>query len=220
MVLSTIRQSLFVLPVLILTVAISSAMAVEANYGLDSSSKMDTVRFSSRAKLEFIEGTTTQISGYLRFDPEHTSDRISGILEVDLVSLNTGIDVRDEHMRERHLQTDLFPKSWFKLASVSGLPEKLQFDTTYSARASGAFYLHGICRQVEARLTVSRILIQLEESLSVTASFEIKLSDFGIKHPRALFMKLAKVIDIEVTFQSKVSDSVDSIELPQWEEKN
>ena len=220
MVRSITNHKLLILVVLVSAFCLLTTPASAGEYQLDPSNASDTVRFNSRAKLEFIEGTTTQIRGYLHFDPENSADSVSGILEVDLASLKTGIGVRDEHMRERHLHTDKFPKAWFQLSSVSGLPQTLRQDTTYAATANGAFYIHGVHRQVEARLTVRRILVESNESLLVTATFEITLDDFEIKRPRALFLKLAKVIEVTVIFRASESEVESTIELPTWKSKD
>ncbi len=53
----------------------------------------------------------------------------------------------------------------------------------------------------------------------VFATFSVKLDDYGIPRPKALFMKLAETIDVSVIFTARKGLSGDRIQLPDWVEK-
>jgi len=161
----------------------------------------DTVRFESQAKLEFIEGTTHSIIGYLDFDPANTALPVSGKLRVDAASLKTGIDLRDEHMRERHLHTHEYPFVEFVLQSVAGLPAVMTPGTSYPIEVSGQFTVHGVTKAITARATATVSAgADQKPTLTVTATFPIKLDDYGVPRPKALFLKLAETLDVTVIF--------------------
>ncbi len=161
----------------------------------------DTVRFESQAKLEFIEGTTHSIVGYLDFVPANPAFPVSGKLRVDAASLKTGIDLRDEHMRERHLQTNEYPFVGFELQSVVGLPAVMTPGTSFPIEVSGQFTVHGVTKAIKAKATATVTTgADGKPMLAVTARFPIKLDDYGVPRPKALFLKLAETLDITVTF--------------------
>lgn len=181
-----------------------------ATFYVSGTPESDSVIFASDAKLEFIEGKTNSIVGLITFDPANTQGPASGRLRVDAATLKTGIELRDEHMRERHLHTAQFPFIEFVLKSVSGLPPQLAAATTDSFRISGDFTVHGKTLPISAPATV--LLMpgsdSTSQSLLVTASFEIKLDDYGVPRPKMLLLKLAETIKIYVRFVASTKNPV------------
>lgn len=202
------------------SVVLMAGLANARSYSTSSSNESDTVYFRSPAKLEFVEGATNNISGSIDMIEDHASAGITGIFQVDLRTLKTGIDLRDEHMRERHLQTEKYPFAYFTFDSVTGCPPILKSDTTYDVRAAGKFYIHGVWRQVAVTAEVRSAISQTgAESISVRARFSVKLDDFGIPRPKALFLKLAETINIEVIFTAANNLPAPTITLPEWSER-
>lgn len=133
----------------LLLVMILAARGLSAGtWVVDQDPNHDTVYFRSTARLEFVQGKTSNIDGSFQFDPANTSSAISGKLRVDLRTLKTGIDMRDEHMREKHLQTDQFPFAYFELSGVKGLPAQIVAGTSYPDTVAGYFYIHGVSERL------------------------------------------------------------------------
>ena len=191
-----------------------SAQAAEFSVGGPETA--DSVFFRSTAKLEFIEGKTANISGSIQCEPTDMTLPVSGVLRVDLRTLKTGIDLRDQHMRERHLDTDEFPFAYFAIDSISGLPESLANETEHAATVFGYFYIRGVKRSLQADVTVNFSGQPETQRIVATATFTIELEDYGIPHPKALFMKLAETIEIELRFVARRSTSVAPLQLPDW----
>lgn len=187
---------------------------VAAPYATKPEANADTVYFRSDAKLEFIEGTTSAI----RADFNLTDSTVTGRAEVDLRLLKTGIDTRDEHMRDRHLHTKEYPYAYFQLDRIAGLPTSWKADSTYSFDGYGTFSIHGTRRPI----TVSLEVMPSGEgaaSFAVRSRFAINLDDFGIERPRALFLKLAETIKVEVIFHAYRDLPSHKILLPDWKEQ-
>ena len=200
---------------LILSALTSSALAVD--YGVGPLNESDTVFFNSSAKLEFIQGTTQHINGSFSFDPNNLSEGPKGILRVDLRTLKTGIDKRDEHMRDSHLHTDKYPYAYFELLSADALPPQMAFDSVYQVKAKGNFYIHGHFRAVEPDLHIVRKEIPTSgEFILVTAKFDLNLDEYKIPRPKALFLKLAETIEIRVVFIGSTQSTAQPVELPDW----
>src|SRR5262249_4242603 len=105
------------------------------------------VVFTSKAPTETFQGKTNRMEGTLTLDPTAVGDSITVHLEVDLASLDTGKKMRNEHMRENHLETDKYPKAIFDGAAVlSPAGAKLDPGKTIAFQIEGTFALHGVSR--------------------------------------------------------------------------
>jgi len=193
--------------------------ALAVSYGVAGNPETDTVSFASSATLEFIEGKTTKLVGGFDFDPTHPDSAVTGMLRADLASLKTGIELRDEHMREKNLQTDKFPYAYFQLLSVSGMPDTVKPGEVYSVVGDGYFFIHGVKRKIAPRIQfLIPTDVDSDSKVNVSALFSLKLDDYGIKRPKALFLKLAETIDVSVMFSAHKDLSVADIQLPEWSE--
>jgi polyisoprenoid-binding protein YceI len=207
------RMIQVLLGVMVLTVAVQGA-----SFGVRNDPAHDTIYFRSTAKLEFIEGKTNDLEGGFTFDSA-AAQGIRGLLRVDLRTLKTGIDMRDEHMRERHLQTDQFPYAFFEFTSVTGLPQRPDGGKAYQVTAAGFFYIHGHKRKIEASGTA---LFHFDgsgkQSCDIRAKFSMNLDAYEIPRPKALLLKLAETIDVEVIFTASNELTAPSFSLPEWSE--
>jgi polyisoprenoid-binding protein YceI len=176
----------------------------------------DSVLFQSTAKLEFIQGATSAISGSIVFNPSHTADSINGKLQVDLRTLKTGIEMRDEHMRTRHLETDKFPFAYFELTAVKGLREQMVAGVACTCSAEGYFYIHGVKHKITPTVEIVDNSTGVLKSVQVRARFSLNLDEWKIPRPKALFLKLAETINVDVRFAAHVGKPAPAITLPDW----
>ena len=184
-----------------------SATAKAEKYYIAGIPETDSVTFASDAKLEFIEGKTSAIIGVIDFDPANNQAPSSGRLRVEAKTLKTGIDLRDQHMRERHLHTDQFPYIEFVLKSISGLPAQLAAGSENKFQISGDFTVHGTTKPITAPATIELLPASGEaKAVLVTASFDIKLDDYGVPRPKMLLLKLAETIKIRVRFVASTAN--------------
>ena len=113
-------------------------------------SKKNMVKFISDAPVEDFEGTTDNIDGYL-FSESGELKGTDLYFEVDLNTVDTGIGLRNRHMRENYLHTDKYPKTSYtgKIVEVNKIDDK-----HYKVKADGKFKVHGIekDKKVEACL--------------------------------------------------------------------
>ncbi len=188
-----------------------------SEYNVGPLKESDTVYFNSSAKLEFIRGTTQHINGNFIFNPDDPVEGVKGILRVDLRTLETGIDKRDEHMRNNHLHTDKYPYAYFELLSAESLPVQMSFDSVYDVKAKGNFYIHSHYRPIEVALKLMlKKLPSGGNAINVVANFVIKLDDFDIPRPKALFLKLAETIEIKAVFSGSSGLPTKAVILPDW----
>lgn len=152
--------------------------------------------FKSKATLESFEGRTRAVTGWIKLDSPET---IAWHIEVDLADLDTGIGLRNRHMRENHLHTDEFPTAVFEGEQVIGS------ETTLSL--VGNLTLHGVTveRTIEVQMT------QLPDGdLTASAEFGISLADHEIPRPGFLMMKLADVQQLRVRLLARPTTEEES----------
>lgn len=172
----------------------------------------NAVTFKSMAPLEDMVGTTGQISGHIMFDPHHPEKGGNGEFKVPVASLNTGIPLRDEHLRSSGwLDSEQYPMIILKISELRDVkPVKVSDEAqTYDVVASGEFTLHGQTRMVEfpGRLTYLKESEATAKRLSghilaARSNFTITLADYGITGPEGMGIvgsKIGETIDIEVS---------------------
>ncbi len=143
--------------------------------------------FYSETPIEDINGTASALSGTATLDVSDFST-LNGKIEITVESFKTGIEMRDDHIQgKKWLDAKQFPVVSFEIKSVSEIKEVS--DTKLTAKVTGNFTLHGVAKEIAADVKA----MLLEESdktksrmkgdlLSIRASFNIKLSDFGVEN--------------------------------------
>jgi polyisoprenoid-binding protein YceI len=129
---------------------------------------------------------------------DHT---VSGSLVVDLESLQTGIGLRDRHLKEEYLQVDRFPQARLTLSrlDVACVPEGAAF-APVAVPFDGTLMLHGVSKPVSGQARVGRH----DARVDVSAQFSIKLGDFGVEIPKYMGITVAEKVDVKTTFSANL----------------
>ena len=164
-------------------------------YQVDKS-KNNNVRFVSEAPIEDFDGTTNKIDGYIYSEGENLLDKSDIYFEVDLVSIDTGIGLRNRHMRENYLETDKFPRAYFQGALITA--DKIN-QNEYLVTAEGEMFIHGIKKLI----TITGQMIEKDSGFQILAEFKISLPDYKIKIPKIMFLKINETVDVYLDFHVK-----------------
>jgi polyisoprenoid-binding protein YceI len=143
------------------------------------------------------EAKTNALSGQLVVDPQK-SGAVEGSLTVDLRTLATGINLRDNHMREGYLEVqkgDGFQAATLSKIQLGGIDPTLPVG---KATFRGTLTLHGQEREVTGTADIKRS----GSTLKVQASFPVKVSDFAIASPTYLGVGVRDEVTIAVSFQA------------------
>lgn len=175
----------------ILSIWISFLVAGE--YQVDKDKK-NLVKFISDAPIEDVEGITDKIDGYFIWEVEDVTSKSEIYFEVDLNSLDTGIGLRNRHMRENYLHTDKFPFTHYK-GKITG--SKRKDDTTYTVVTDGMISIHGIEKPLSVQGTITKTG---ENGFRIMTTFQVKLSDFNIEIPSIMFYKINETIELVLDF--------------------
>lgn len=125
------------------------------------------------------------------------ADQVSGSAIFDLTSLDTGIKLRNEHMKEKYLEVAKYPNAKLSLTKLS-LP-KGQLAGDFSADQipfEGVLSLHGVDKSVSGVATVER----KADRLKLLATFSLVIDDYKIPTPGFSGITMAK--DVQVSVES------------------
>lgn len=185
----------------LLVFAFTSNSVQASEYTFDVESKFVNVTFESKMDVEDILGTTHSISGSASFDGKSGSFELS----VPVKSLDTGIAMRDDHLRsEMWLDADKAPNIVFKgdrvVAKGKGKYE-----------VSGKLSIRGIEKQATIEVSAKEIPAATAKkfglgdvgALRIRAEFTVKLSDYGIVIPEMAAAKVSDVWTVNVSVFAK-----------------
>lgn len=142
--------------------------------------------FYSEAYYENITGLTNDAWGKVSFDFKDVKSTLTGEVSISTSSIKTGIEKRDEHLRSvSWLNSEKYPNIIFRIKEVTQVDQVE--DNLLKIVLLGEFGLHGKTNLVYANATM-KYLVESETTrqimpgdlISVVASFDIKLSDYGI----------------------------------------
>jgi polyisoprenoid-binding protein YceI len=137
------------------------------------------------------EAKTKDLSGDLAV--AGNSQTVQGALIVDLQTLETGIGVRDRHLKDNYLEVGKGPEySEARLQDIT--VERLDGKTTFK----GMLTLHGQKREVTGTAQIK----QDGNGYRMQASFPLKVSDFQIPEPTYLGVGVADEVIVRVNLNA------------------
>lgn len=144
-----------------------------------------TVGGSFEAKTKNLSGDVTPASD--------EQGAVRGAVRVELQTLETGIGIRDRHMKNNYLEVEKGPA--FATAVIEDIRvEKLEGKTVFTAMLS----LHGQKKKV----TGAAELQQKDGKIRVQAQFPVKVSEFEIPAPTYLGVGVKDEIQIKVSLMA------------------
>lgn len=155
------------------------------------------VEFLATGKPGFlkIRGKGAHLTGKATIDGE----TLTGAFGVDLQQLKTGIELRDQHMKESYLETRKFPEAKLtldpmKLDSASGGPE-IPF--------TGKLTLKDKENPVKGVLSVIFKTDKTAGRIATgNAKFALKIADYPIGVPSHLGVTVADIVEVSLRFRA------------------
>ena len=123
----------------------------------------------------------------------------TGNLSFALDTLDTEIELRNEHMKKKYLETGKYPLALLTLTKLSlpsgdGEVKKVPFE--------GNLNLHGVNKPVKG---IIGSMERKKGEIKVEAEFEINLSDFAISIPSFADITMAEKVEVKVEFSGPFS---------------
>ena len=129
-----------------------------------------------------------------------SNNELKGSLTFDLTSLDTGIKLRNDHMKTKYLQVENFPKAELQITKIdfTGIDTSKDFELK-NAKFEGLLKLHGVEKQVNG----ITILNKKDLNLTINAEFKINIKDFAIEIPS--FAGITVTEEVAITVNSKAT---------------
>ena len=122
-------------------------------------------------------GRTPDVTGGITIAGDQVT---TGTFEVDMTTLQSDRDMRDNAIRSRGLETDAFPTASFELSEPVELPDGI--DTAGASvpfSATGNLTLHGVTNEV----TLDFDAETRDGTIAIVGSTPIVLADYGMEAP-------------------------------------
>lgn len=167
------------------------AHAENVHWTVDSSKSPVTFQAIGKPGFLKINGENTAVEGAI----ESKDGKLSGSLNVPLTSIKTGIDLRDEHMKNKYFDVSKYPNAVLILDETpSTLDGKEQTFT-------GKLKLKDIEKPVKGTLTFKN---QDGKEASGHADFEVKMSDYeALGVPSYKGVTVAETVKVSVDIVAK-----------------
>lgn len=139
------------------------------------------IEFESRAPALTFKGVSQNLTGLVDLAKKSVD------FYLDLNTIDTGIELRNRHMRESYLETAKFPFAEFLGFLVDSYER--DGDKPVEVSAKGTFKIHGVTRDIDVNGTIS----PEGDNIRLEASFTVALEDHNISRPRIVFYELSDI---------------------------
>lgn len=126
-----------------------------------------------------------------RLSMEENPESLKGVIEVSMSDLISDNKKRDANMQET-LESGLFPKAAFEVKDVVS-----KGGNSYILK--GMMTLHGVTKAMNFESTIT----QEGSKVRIKGSSVMKMSDFGIKPPKMVFLTVRDQVDLSVDVSLK-----------------
>ena len=118
---------------------------------------------------------------------------VEGNVSFDLGSLDTGVELRNHHMKEKYLEVAKYPEARLTLKKMNlpVAPLTPGFKVA-DLPFSGDLMLHGITKPVHGTVSI----VNNSGELVCDAQFQIKISDYSIAVPKYLGITIADDVQV------------------------
>ena len=186
--------------VLALTLLPPASPAGAQRWEIPAAENQARVTFLSRAPMESFEGSTRHVTGHVVLPEDRASGEIDLLVRVAMEHLDTGIELRNRHMRENHLHTDRFPEAVFRGGTVVEGGGPLPPGVDVESVVEGTLDLHGVARDVRVEITWTR---GEDGTLHLRSRFGVVLSDHEIPRPQFLLLKLGETQEVTADLRAR-----------------
>lgn len=126
-------------------------------------------------------GTTSAVTGQLAIRPDSTIAPETSKITVDINSLATDSNMRDQFIKSNTLQTRQYPTAEFVVTKIEGLAAPLPASGEHTFKLGGMMTLRGVKKELTWDVTAKRD----GANLTGIATTQFKFGDFGMTPPKA-----------------------------------
>ncbi len=178
----------------LLIVSLLASLSWAANFQLPLAGTVEFVAIGNPTAVK-IRGTTEEKPDAMSGQFEVNKLALTGTAKLDLESIDTGIELRNKHMKEKYLETGKFKIASFNLKKLN-LPQAFT-DGDFESKEenfTGELNLHGVTRPVTGVVDIKRA----GSKMDFLFSFTLKVKDFQIASPSFLSITMADEVKVKV----------------------
>jgi hypothetical protein len=181
----------------VLIVLLLMTTAVKAQIMSTTKGKL---RLVGEAQQETIIAETTALEG--KFDL--SSRKFSFRQSLNQFGFSQG-DLQKRDAQEKYWETDKYPYAIFKGMIINDID--LSKNGQYDVTAKGILSMHGVDKEMKMPVEIKVI----DGTLAIHATFKVYLSDFNIKIPRLVVLKVSEVFEASAVFLLKKSSPISEL---------
>ena len=145
-----------------------------------------------------VKGKGLGVNGLFEYSSEEK--KIKGVVSFKLDILETGISLRDQHMKEKYLEVTKFPEAKLEILDFDFIePEGKAVDVS-NRQFKGRLTLHGITQEISGSVTSKGDLDRQQSE----ANFKIHLPDYKIEVPKYAGVTVAEDVTVNIFFEPKI----------------
>jgi hypothetical protein len=108
------------------------------------------------------------------------------------------ISLMEEHFNENYLESNHYPKAIFK-GKIQGFNWNIIGNSSKEFNITGKLEIHGKRKEITSTISIRKV----NDNLELLSNFKIDLTDFNIKIPKILSMKIAETVNIDTSYLLK-----------------
>lgn len=171
---------------------------------MDSKSGTGTVTFRAVARpggVKIDGKSTDQPKEALTWTFKIDGLDVAGDAKILLDSLDTGLSLRNTHLREKYFDTKAHPSATFKMTSMK-LPKEFEAGdiSTEGVLFEGILTLKGVAKPVSGKAKVTRKAQRLEMNFD----FKVKFTEYGIEKPSFMGVTVGEETDVAANFAGEL----------------
>ena len=120
------------------------------------------------------------------------TDKVTGSFKFKMSSLDTGIGLRNDHMKNKYLEVEKFPTAELKIEEVANFDAAKAEATALPFK--GTLTIHGVAKPVAGTVDVKK----KDKGYAVAANFETKITEYSIAIPSYAGITVADSVKVSV----------------------
>jgi len=166
------------------------ALMASAAQGQILSGQKGKVRLRGEAPQEIITAESSALAGKL----DVSTKKFNFKQPLNTFSFSQG-DLQKKHAEESYFEVKQFPNATFTGEIINDVA--LDKNGTYNVTARGKFMMHGI----EKEMKIPAVIVVEDGKATITSKFNIYLSDYNIKIPRLVSLKVSQEFTVEISLK-------------------
>ena len=156
----------------------------------EMNSKTGIIHFEASVPL-FEEVAATNKKGFCLLNTK--SGQVTSV--IFMKEFRFKLSLMEEHFNEKYLETNDYPQAVFK-GTIEGFNLNIIDHNPKEFKMKGDLKIHGKTKKINTIV----VLRKIDGKLEIISKFSINITDFNIKIPEMLSMKIAETVNIKSQF--------------------